>query len=134
MSDDTKLALLRGVPLFQGLDVSQLQRLADLAADVRAADGDVLMRQGEVGDEFFIVISGNVVVEREGQRLSRLGPGEFLGEIALIDGRPRTASATADGETHLLVLDHAHFDRLLDEFPGRAARSRAPLSTASGAP
>ncbi len=118
MSDDTKLALLRGVPLFQGLDVSQLQRLADLAADVRAADGDVLMRQGEVGDEFFIVISGNVVVEREGQRLSRLGPGEFLGEIALIDGRPRTASATADGETRLLVLDHAHFDRLLDEFPG----------------
>jgi putative iron-dependent peroxidase len=76
------------------------------------------MRQGEVGDEFFVVISGNVVVEREGQRLSRLGPGDFLGEIALIDGRPRTATATADGDTHLLVVDHGPFEALLDEFPG----------------
>jgi len=115
---DNKLALLRGVPLFSSLDPSQVDRLAELAADVHAADGEVLMRQGEIGDEFFVVVSGNVVVEREGQRLARLGPGDFLGEIALIDGRPRTASATADGDVHLLVLDHQHFDALLNEFPG----------------
>ena len=118
VSQDRKLALLGEVPLFRGLDASQLYRLAELAADVQAADGEILMRQGEAGDEFFVVISGNVVVEREGQRLSRLGPGDFLGEIALIDGRPRTATATADGDTHLLVLDHGHFEALLDEFPG----------------
>lgn len=118
MSRDRKLALLRDVPLFHGLDTSHLDRLTQLAVDVHARDGDVLMRQGERGDEFFVVISGNVVIEREGQRLARLGPGDFLGEIALIDQRPRTATATADGETYLLVLDHRHFEAVLDEFPG----------------
>jgi len=113
-----KLALLRGVPLFQNLDSSHLHRLAELTTDAHAADGKVLMRQGESGDEFFVVLRGNIVIEREGQRLARLGPGDFLGEIALIDGRPRTATATADGDADLLVLDHRHFETLLDEFPG----------------
>jgi porphyrinogen peroxidase len=118
MAQDSKVAALRDVPLFQGLDASQLQRLAELAVDVRASDGEVLMRQGERGDEFLVVISGIVIVEREGRRLARLGPGEFLGEVALIDGRPRTATAIADGMVHLLVLDHRHFDGLMDDFPG----------------
>jgi porphyrinogen peroxidase len=118
MAQDTKIAALRDVPLFQGLDAAHLQRLAELAVDVRADDGTVLMHQGERGDEFLVVISGNVMVEREGQRLARLGPGDFLGEVALIDGRPRSATATADGSVHLLVLDHRRFDALMDEFPG----------------
>jgi putative iron-dependent peroxidase len=118
MSQDRKRALLKAVPLFSSLDTSQLDRLANLAADVHAVDGDVLMLQGEGGDEFLVVLSGNVVIERDGQRLARLGPGDFLGEIALIDGRPRTATATADGDTHLVVLDHQRFEALLDEFPG----------------
>jgi putative iron-dependent peroxidase len=106
------------VPLFQGLDAAQLRRLADLAGEVQAADGDVLMRQGESGDEFFVVATGHVIVEREGQRLARLGPGDFLGEIALIDGRPRTATAIADGGAELFVLDHRQFDTLIEDFPG----------------
>jgi putative iron-dependent peroxidase len=118
MSQDPRLALLREVPLFESLDVSHLRRLAELSVERRAADGDVLMRQGETGDEFFVVMEGSVVVERDGHRLARLGPGDFLGEVALIDGRPRTATASADGDTQLLVLDHRHFDALLDEFPG----------------
>ncbi|HEV8697268.1 MAG TPA: Dyp-type peroxidase [Candidatus Limnocylindrales bacterium] len=118
MAQDGKLDLLRTVPLFQGLDASQLDRLAGLATEIRAADGEVLMRQGESGDEFFVVASGHVVVEREGQRLARLGPGEFLGEIALIDGRPRTATAIADGDTHLLVLGNSQFETVIEEFPG----------------
>ena len=115
-----------GVPLFQSLDRPHLRRLVDLATRMSAADGDILVRQGAMGDEFFVVVRGNVVVEREGRRVARLGPGEFLGEIALIDGRPRTATVLADGEAKLLVLDHRQFDTLLDEFPGigrRIARS-----------
>jgi putative iron-dependent peroxidase len=115
---DGKSVVLGGVPLFRSLDEAHLRRLTELGTDVHAADGDVLVRQGETGNEFFVVITGSVVVEREGQRLARLGPGDFLGEIALIDGRPRTATAIADGETQLFVLDHRHFDTLLDEFPG----------------
>jgi porphyrinogen peroxidase len=118
VADDQKLSLLGTVPLFQTLDAPELLRLADLAGDVLAADGDVLMRQGETGDEFFVVATGHVIIEREGQRLARLGPGDFFGEIALIDGRPRTATAIADGDAHLLVLDHRQFDRLIEDFPG----------------
>lgn len=118
MEQDPKVALLMGVPLFQSLDLSQVQRLADLTSEVQAADGDVLMRQGETGHEFFVVASGNVVVQRDDQRLARLGPGEFFGEISLIDGRPRTATAMADGDTFLLALDHGQFDAMIEEFPG----------------
>jgi putative iron-dependent peroxidase len=118
MAHDPKVAALGQVPLFRSLDAPHLQRLAELAVEVRAKPGDVLMRQGERGDEFFVVIRGNVIIEREDQVLARLGPGSFLGEIALIDERPRTATATAEGDVQLLVLDHHHFETMLDEFPG----------------
>jgi porphyrinogen peroxidase len=115
---DTKRGLLQRVPLFHGFDEAHLERVAELAKDVQAADDDLITAQGESGDDFFIVVDGNVVIERDGQALARLGPGDFFGEIALIDGRPRTASAVADGGAQLLVLDHRGFDAVLDEFPG----------------
>jgi putative iron-dependent peroxidase len=118
VSAGEKFALLQRVPLFRGLDAAQLERVAELATEVAAADREPLTQQGARGDDFFIVTDGAVIVERDGQRMARLGPGDFLGEIALIDGRPRTATATADGATHLLVLDHPRFVALFDEFPG----------------
>jgi porphyrinogen peroxidase len=115
---DSFPALLGAVPLFEGLEPSVLERLAGLASEIRAADGDVLMRQGEIGDDFFVVVDGHVIVERDGEPIARLGRGEFLGEIALIDGRPRSATAIADGEARLLVLDHRQFDTVFDTVPG----------------
>jgi putative iron-dependent peroxidase len=120
--------LLQGVPLFRSLDAAQLTRLAELATEVVASDGELITRQGERGDDFFIVTGGAVIVERDGQRMARLGPGDFLGEIALIDGRPRTATATADGDANLLVLDHVRFEALLDEFPGIARQIARTLA------
>ena len=120
VQSDRNLALLKEVPLFRGLDAAHLRRLAELATEVHATDGERLLRQGEAGDEFFVVLRGQVVVDRDGEPIARLGPGDFLGEIALIDGRPRTATATADGEAELLVLGHREFEDLLDEFPGVA--------------
>jgi len=112
--------LLRKVPLFSRLGRPEIERLMAEAREIDAPDGQILARQGESGQEFFVVLAGNVIVAREEQQLARLGPGDFLGEIALLDGRPRTASATADGPTRLLVLDHRQFDALLDEFPSIA--------------
>ena len=117
MATDEKMELLRSVPLFRGLRRDELERLVELADEVDVPDGQLLTRQGALGDEFFVVLSGHVIVARDGNRLVRLGPGEFLGEIALIDARPRTASATADGPARLLVLSHRAFDALLDESP-----------------
>jgi putative iron-dependent peroxidase len=128
VAQDPKVALLLGVPLFQSLDLSQVQRLAALTSEVQAADGDVLVRQGETGHEFFVVASGHVIVQREDQRLARLGPGDFFGEISLIDGRPRTASAIADGDAYLLALDHGDFDSMIEDFPGLGLRLARALA------
>jgi putative iron-dependent peroxidase len=117
MAIDDRLELLRSVPLFSGLRGPEIERLGELATEIDVPDGQVLTRQGESGHEFFVVLSGYVNVARDGLRLSRLGPGQFLGEIALVDGHPRTATATADGPARLLVLDHRAFDSLLGEFP-----------------
>src|SRR5262245_35624847 len=109
--------LLGGVPMLRGLRPEELDRLAELTRQVDVPDGHILTRQGEPGDEFFLVVAGSVVVERNGQGVARLGPGDFLGEISLIDGRPRTATAVADGPARLLVLAHRDFDKLMDEYP-----------------
>jgi hypothetical protein len=109
--------LLRKVPLFSGLQRPEIERLLERADEIDVPDGQILTTQGESGQEFFVVLAGNVIVARDDQQMARLGPGDFLGEIALLDGRPRTASATADGPTRLLVLEHRQFDELLDEFP-----------------
>ena len=112
--------LLRKVPLFSRLERHELERVIERATEIEVPDGQVLTRQGASGQEFFVVLSGHVIVARDDQATARLGPGEFLGEIALLDGRPRTASATAEGPTRLLVIDHAQFDALLDEYPSIA--------------
>jgi putative iron-dependent peroxidase len=117
MATDDRLELLRSVPLFSRLRRREIERLVELADEIEVPDGQMLTRQGELGHEFFVVLTGNVIVARDGQRMARLGPGDFLGEIALIDGRPRTASATANGPARLLVLSHRQFDSLFDEFP-----------------
>jgi len=115
-----KADLLRGVPLLRGLAPDEIDHLADLAIEVDVADSDTVVRQGEPGDDFFLVVDGTVAVDRNGEGLARLGPGDFFGEISLLDGRPRTASATADGPVRLLMLRHVDFDQLLDTHPAIA--------------
>ena len=114
---DTKLDLLRRVPLFSGLDRSGLEQVAKLADEVEVAAGAVLTREGETGHEFFVVVDGRVRVEQGGQLVNTLGAGDFLGEISLVDGGPRSATATSEGGARLLVVGHREFHSLLAEFP-----------------
>jgi CRP-like cAMP-binding protein len=79
--------------------------------------GTVLCQQGHQAEEFFVIVDGSVRIERDGQFVRSLGPGEFLGEIALVDGGPRTATATTESPSHLLVVAHREFNSLLDRFP-----------------
>jgi CRP-like cAMP-binding protein len=78
----------------------------------------VLTREGARGGEFFIVLEGSILIQRDGKELNRLGPGDFLGEIALIDQGPRTATATAAGPARLMVLTSAAFASMLGQNPG----------------
>jgi CRP/FNR family transcriptional regulator, cyclic AMP receptor protein len=119
---DEKLDLLHSIPLFARFDRKHLERLGMLTEEVDVPAGKVLIRQGELGDDMMIIVSGTVEVERDGARVNRLGPGEFFGEIALIDRGPRTATVTADTPCRLLDINHRDFHALMDEFPDVAAQ------------
>jgi CRP/FNR family cyclic AMP-dependent transcriptional regulator len=114
---DEKLEQLRRVPLFAGLGRRELEELGTLADEVDVDSGRVLTRQGETGHEFFVVLDGGVQVDVDGEQVASLGKGDFLGEIALIDGKPRTATTRAVGPTRLLVIGHREFHQLMDDFP-----------------
>ena len=112
-----KVELLRNVPLFSGLSTKELMSLTRLMDEVDLAPGTVIIREGNTGGEFFIVIEGIVEVKRGGRRLARLGPGDYLGEIALIDHGPRTATAIVETPARVLVLASREFASMLASDP-----------------
>jgi CRP-like cAMP-binding protein len=107
---------LSAVPLFRGLPESAMEAVAGLASETRFADGETVTREGDEGDAFFVVVDGRLDVSRNGMTLRELGPGDFLGEIALIDGRPRTATVTASGPVKSLVIRRPQFLELMDRY------------------
>jgi len=117
MPRDEKLEHLRRVPLFAKMGTRELERLGELADEVQVGLDTVLAEQGRVGHEFFIVLEGRVMVLDGRTPVRTLGPGEFFGEIALIESVPRTATVRAEGIVQLLVIGHREFNALMDEFP-----------------
>ena len=114
---DYKFKLLRSVPLFRTCSTRDIELLEGLSDEVDVKAGHVIIRQGARGHEFFIVIEGQLGVERDGTRLRTLGPGDFAGEIALVDGGLRTATVTADEPSRLLVIGHREFHSLMAQYP-----------------
>lgn len=117
MARDEKLDKLRRVPLFSGLGRRELERLGMLTDEVDLPAGRVLMRQGDRGEELFVFMTGSARVERDGRVIAERGPDDFVGEIALVDGGPRTATVTLTADSALLVVGRQQFRQLLDEFP-----------------
>lgn len=117
MKADKKLQLLATVPIFARLRGRDLERIGQLVEEVDVPAGKVLMRQGDTGHEFFLIVEGRVRVERDGKVLKVRGQGEFVGEIALIDEGPRTATVTCETACRLLVLARREFHTLLSEHP-----------------
>ena len=115
---DPKLVLLKSIPLFGRLGSRELERLGQLFDEVDVPAGQVLMRQGQNGAEMFVVASGRLSVERNGALLADRGPGDVIGEIALLSEVPRTATVTATEPCRLFVLGHREFHTLMDEQPG----------------
>ena len=119
---DQKLELLRRVPLFAGLEQDELEEIAQIAEEVDAPSGRELTHEGRHEGYFFVIVSGSVRVERGGRTINTLRDGDFLGEIALLDGGPRTATATTESPSELLVMTHQRFAQLLGTSPSiRAA-------------
>ena len=122
-----KLAVLRAVPLFADLDDRSLQAVAVLAREQLHKAGDILMLEGEPGDEFYVIVDGTVRIEKGERTIRSMTPGSFLGEIALVERRPRSATATATSDVTVLSLHQHEFDRLLETMPAVHKRVRAAI-------
>ena len=114
---DPKLELLRRVPLFAGLAPKELEAVGAITEERDVLDGTTLTHEGRHEGYFYVIATGRVRIEREGKRLNTLGDGDFLGEISLLDGGPRTATAITETECRLLVMTYRRFQELLDTSP-----------------
>jgi CRP/FNR family cyclic AMP-dependent transcriptional regulator len=116
-SQDTKVQALKGIPLFEGLSRKELVQLERVCEDVQVEPGKVLCKEGQTGDEFFVIVDGRVQVTRKSRRVSTLSSGDFVGEIALVTEMPRTATVTAETPVRLIVLTLREFHAMLDQNP-----------------
>jgi CRP-like cAMP-binding protein len=114
---DDKLGLLERVPLFSGISREDLELLGGIADEIDVPAGRTLTREGYHEGYFFIIVSGTVRIDRGGRTINTIGAGDFLGEIALLDGGPRTATATTETPCRLLSMTHQTFHELLDTSP-----------------
>lgn len=108
---------LAGIPLFRNLSAKQLAAVDALVTSVDVAAGRELIRQGEAGREFFLVVTGEAEVRRGDTVIANRGPGSFFGETALLLDQPRNASVVATTDMTIEVIDRQDFRRLLDQYP-----------------
>jgi CRP/FNR family cyclic AMP-dependent transcriptional regulator len=119
---DAKIELLKKVPLFAGCSKSELRELAKTADELDLREGTVLTREGRPGREFFVLIDGTAEVRRKGKKIADLGPGDWLGEIALITDSPRTATVTATSPVDVLVITDRRFRSVVETMPSIALK------------
>jgi len=122
-------ARLRGLAFFEGFSDADLDRVAQLAEDVEVEAGELLIDQGRVGQECYVIESGQAEVFVGEEHLVTVGPGSMVGEMALIDRRPRTATVVATTPMALLAFDTKAFQKLLSEMPKAEERVHALLAT-----
>jgi serine/threonine protein phosphatase PrpC len=108
-----KIEVLRRMPFFRDLDMKETIRVLNLTEVNAYAPGDLIIAEGQPGEEMFIILTGKVKLHKGGALITELGPGSFFGELALIDSQPRSASATAVAASRALVLRRSDFRRLV---------------------
>ena len=120
---------LHGIDLFAQCTDKELEQIDALMTEVRIPEGKVLMREGDIGLEAFVIQSGEAVVSRDGAELARRGPGTIVGEMALIEHGPRTATVTAATPLTAYVLNRGEFSSLLADAPDVAAKITGELES-----
>lgn len=124
----SKVALLEKVPLFGDLSRKQLEQIARLADEIDVPAGKRLATAGESGHELFVIVEGQATVSGKRGRTVRLGPGDFFGEMSLLDGGPRSATVEADSQMRLLVVGRREFWALLAAAPPFMLKIMSTLS------
>ena len=128
VKQEDKIERLKEVPVFEACSHRQLRSVARVARVFDVAADTVLARAGEPGDEFFLIIDGTARAEVSAEKRVLLHPGEFFGEMSILDGGPRSATVVADTPLRLLVISRQHFSMLLKDVPGLTQTLLAMLS------
>ena len=114
---NAKIEMLRKVPLFEQCSRRELDEIAGVADELQLAEARELTREGARGREFFVVIDEELEVRRRARKVATLGGGDFVGEMALVTGRPRNATVTTKSTVRALVITDRAFSRLLASSP-----------------
>ena len=114
---NAKIELLKRVPLFAGCSKRELGEIAAVTDELALPTPREIMREGASGREFLIFVEGEADVLRKGRLVAGLGPGDFVGEIALVTGGPRTATVRTRGAARVLVITASGFRTLMREVP-----------------
>ncbi len=112
-----RVGILEGLPLFARLTTRQLKAVAKVSSDVRYEPGKVILKELDSGQNLVVIASGTAKVVHGGRVLATVGPGDVIGEMAIIDGEPRSATVTADSAVEGIMIYRTAFLRLLDEHP-----------------
>ena len=120
LSREQTIELLAATRLFAGVDADGLARIADRISELDVMAQRVIARQGEIGTGFFIIAAGSVRVIRDGATLAELGPGDFFGELSVLDGKPRNAQVVSTEPTTCLALASWDFEAVVRDQPGVA--------------
>jgi CRP-like cAMP-binding protein len=110
-------ARLHAVPWFAACTEDQLAEIARIAERLSVQEGEVILREGRLGRELFIILEGTVVVTRAGRVVNEWGPGDYFGELAAIEAAPRSATVTATSDLDVLIVGPREFDAMM-EIPG----------------
>ena len=117
---DEKLDQLGRMWLFSACSKRDLQVIGRASDEVDVPAGKVLTEEGRQGHEFYLILDGQAAVRRNGKKVATLGPGQYFGELSLLDKGPRSATVVSDTDMRLLVLGQREFNGTLDEVPGLA--------------
>jgi CRP-like cAMP-binding protein len=117
MPADPKLEHLAQVQLFSSLNKRELRLIGKAADIVDLKGGTEIVREGAIGHEFYLVLSGEATVRRNGRKVATLGPGRYFGELALLDRGPRSATVVANTDMQLVVISQREFMSVLDKVP-----------------
>jgi CRP-like cAMP-binding protein len=123
-----KADALADIPLFSSLSNKERQELARHVDELPVKSGAVLTKQGDPGDAFYLIVEGKADVIKNGTKIARLGPGDAVGEMALLDGEPRSATVMMTTDGTILTMPRREFKGVLHDIPGISSKMLVALS------
>lgn len=124
-----QLESLKNVPLFSACSKKELEKVARAVDEITMTEGSMVVDQGEMGREAYIILKGDVTIKRNNRKIATLSAGDVVGELSLLDHGPRTASVVCATDCTLLVIDQRRFIGVLDDVPSIAHKLMGTLAS-----